>query len=159
MRFRLLGVVEVDRDGTPVALGGPKPRTLPAALLLAGGRVLSVDRLISIIWDESPPESASALLHTYVSTLRLDTRRAFGKQNGDPGPGAILTQQPGYRIELSGCEVDTLAFTRLSAEADALAAAGDHEAAVSRYDQTLGQWRGPALGGLESRFATSSGVQ
>ncbi|WP_326957012.1 AfsR/SARP family transcriptional regulator [Amycolatopsis sp. NBC_01286] len=155
MRFRLLGVVEVDRDGTAVTLGGPKPRTLLAALLLAEGQVLSVDRLISIIWDENPPESASALLHTYVSTLR----RAFGKQNGEPGPGAILTQQPGYRIELSGCEVDTLAFARLSAEADALAAAGDHEAAVSRYDQALGRWRGPALGGLKSRFAAAESVR
>ncbi|MEU7788519.1 BTAD domain-containing putative transcriptional regulator [Amycolatopsis sp. NPDC049159] len=153
MRFQLLGAVTARRTGADVPLGGPKPRTLLAALLLAEGRVLHADRLISIIWDETPPDSASALLHTYVSTLR----RAF--QQPDGAPGAILTEQSGYRIELTGCTVDLLEFARLAAEGDAAAGAGDHETAEQRYDQALGQWQGPALGGLKSRFAAAEAAR
>ncbi|KDN16293.1 AfsR/SARP family transcriptional regulator [Amycolatopsis rifamycinica] len=153
MRFQLLGTVTARRNGTDVPLGGPKPRTLLAALLLAEGRVLHADRLISIIWDEAPPESASALLHTYVSTLR----RAF--QQPDGVPGAILTEQSGYRIELTGCTVDLLEFARLAAEGDSAAGAGDHEAAEQRYGQALDQWQGPALGGLKSRFAATEAAR
>ncbi|WP_290055742.1 AfsR/SARP family transcriptional regulator, partial [Amycolatopsis solani] len=148
MRFQLLGTVTARRNGTDVPLGGPKPRTLLAALLLAEGRVLHADRLISIIWDETPPDSAPALLHTYVSTLR----RAFQD-------GAIRTEQGGYRIELSGCTVDLLDFAGLAAEGDSAAAAGDHETAERRYEQALDQWQGPALGGLKSRFAETEAAR
>ncbi|WP_410593535.1 AfsR/SARP family transcriptional regulator [Amycolatopsis sp. lyj-23] len=155
MRFQLLGTVTAQRDGTEIPLGGPKPRTLLAALLLAEGRVVHADRLISIIWDDTPPDSASALLHTYVSTLR----RAFQRPGGEPGLGAILTEQPGYRIELRGCTVDLLEFGRLAAEGDSAAHAGDHAAAELRYGEALEQWRGPALGGLKSRFAATEAAR
>jgi DNA-binding SARP family transcriptional activator len=155
MRFQLLGTVTAQQEGTDVPLGGPKPRTLLAALVLAQGQVLHTDRLISIIWDETPPDSATALLHTYVSTLR----RAFHRPGGEPGPGAILTEQPGYRIDLDGCAVDLLDFARLAAEGDAAADAGDHETAEQGYEQALGQWRGPALGGLKSRFTATEAAR
>ena len=47
MRFRLLGSLEVlDDDGAAVDVGGAQSRALLAALLLAGGHVVSADTLI-----------------------------------------------------------------------------------------------------------------
>ena len=46
LEFRLLGRVEVYRDGQPVDVGGPKQRAVLASLLLRVRRVVSVDQLI-----------------------------------------------------------------------------------------------------------------
>ncbi|MFD0473287.1 winged helix-turn-helix domain-containing protein [Nonomuraea thailandensis] len=74
MEFRLLGPVEV-WDGTQrVPLGGPKPRALLASLLLSPGRVVSVDRLVDLIWSDRVPGTARELVQTYVSALRRRLR-------------------------------------------------------------------------------------
>ena len=51
--FRLLGPLEVRRNGQPVEVRGAKPRSMLAMLLLAG-EVVSTDRLIDGLWGESP---------------------------------------------------------------------------------------------------------
>ena len=51
LEVRLLGPIEVERDGEPVALGGQKPRTLFGVLALEPGRVVSVDRLVEALRD------------------------------------------------------------------------------------------------------------
>src|SRR3954449_9641772 len=88
MEFRLLGPVEVAHETGPLALGGAKIRPLLAALLLAPGQVIAMDRLVDIIWDDEPPPTARALIQTYVSSLR----RAIG----DTGTELIATKAPGY---------------------------------------------------------------
>ncbi|MCZ9348146.1 winged helix-turn-helix domain-containing protein, partial [Streptomyces sp. TRM76130] len=70
MRFQVLGPVEVWRDHTQVLLGGPKLRTVLAALLLARGRVVSDATLTSLLWGELPPATCVAQIHTYMSRLR-----------------------------------------------------------------------------------------
>ncbi|WP_223165448.1 AfsR/SARP family transcriptional regulator [Lentzea indica] len=74
MRALVLGPIEVWVGDKQVSLGGPKPRTLLAALLLQPRQVVPVERLIDLIWDESPPQTAGALVHTYVSSLRRAVR-------------------------------------------------------------------------------------
>ncbi|MGW5743089.1 BTAD domain-containing putative transcriptional regulator [Amycolatopsis sp. NPDC003861] len=150
MLFRVLGAVGAQRGADAVALGGPKPRALLAALLLAEGRVLPVSRLIAVIWDDHPPESAPALLHTYVSALR----RACG-----PGAGSIVTEPPGYRIDLTGCTLDYQEFTRLAKQSAAAAAAGDHETAARTGRAALAHWQGPALSGLKTAFADAESAR
>ena len=46
LEFRLLGRVEVYRDGQPVDVGGPKQPAVLTSLLLRVRRVVSVDQLI-----------------------------------------------------------------------------------------------------------------
>ena len=43
MRFQVLGPLEVEADGGPVALGGPKERLLLALLLTRPNQVVSVE--------------------------------------------------------------------------------------------------------------------
>ncbi|MGX7671117.1 AfsR/SARP family transcriptional regulator [Plantactinospora sp. DSM 117369] len=54
----------------PLPLGGPKPRTILAALLLQAGRVVPEERLIDLTWGETWPATVRGQLHTYVSGLR-----------------------------------------------------------------------------------------
>lgn len=68
--FRVLGPLEAEVDGEPVALGGPKPRLLLATLLMRPNTAVSTDVLVDVLWPGSPPRSASANVRTYVHSLR-----------------------------------------------------------------------------------------
>src|SRR3954465_6970294 len=70
LSFRLLGGLQVERDGEPIELAARRQRALLGLLLLNTGRVVPVDRLIDQLWSEQPPAAASATLQAYISQLR-----------------------------------------------------------------------------------------
>ncbi len=131
--IRLLGPIEAERDGAPVALGGPKPRTLLAVLALEPGRVVSVDRLVEALWPGEPPETAAHAVQVYVSQLR----KALGP--------AIATRAPGYELELAPEHVDVHRFARLTQDGRAALEGGDPVSAEGALREALALWRGPAL--------------
>jgi hypothetical protein len=49
MEYRVLGPVEVLAEGRPVAIGGPKPRSLLVLLLLNAGRVVPTSQVIEAL--------------------------------------------------------------------------------------------------------------
>ena len=51
--FRVLGPLEIRRDGAPVPLRASRQRTFLAVLLVNRGRVVSVDRLIEDVKAEA----------------------------------------------------------------------------------------------------------
>jgi hypothetical protein len=56
VEFLLLGRFDIRGDeGEPVAVGRRRERTLLAVLLLEAGRAVSIDRLVSLLWDDDPP--------------------------------------------------------------------------------------------------------
>src|SRR5262245_38233378 len=55
VEFRLLGTLDAVRDGESISLGGPKPRSLLAMLLLEANRPVSIDRLITGLWGDDLP--------------------------------------------------------------------------------------------------------
>jgi serine/threonine protein kinase/DNA-binding SARP family transcriptional activator len=130
LEFGVLGPVEVRADDTPVALGGPQPRRVLAALVAEAGQVVAVDRLIDAVWPDSPPDGARGTLMAYVSRLR----RALGE-------GCIVTQDPGYRLDAAG-NVDAITFEALVDEARR----APPTEAVSLIDRALSLWRGRAFG-------------
>jgi len=135
MQFRMLGPLTVENDRGPVALGGPKPRALLAALLVEAGRVVSADRLVVALWGESPPPGAVSALRAYASRLR-----------GALGAGQRLRfQAPGYVLSLDGAALDAVVFEQHLGAARRAAAADDHAAALQRLDAGLALWRGDAL--------------
>ena len=129
--FRILGPLEV--DDAP-ELGGPKPRTLLARLLLEPNQVVSEDVLIDTLWGEDPPERARHALQVYVSSLR----RALG-------PERIRRGRGGYAAVVEADELDLSRFDRLAAEAADLSRSGDAAGALARLEEALQLWRGPAL--------------
>jgi DNA-binding SARP family transcriptional activator len=72
----LLGPLQVVREESEarVDVGPPKQRAVLAVLLLARGRVVSVDRLTDAVWGDDAPGSATASLQAYVSNLRRALR-------------------------------------------------------------------------------------
>ena len=66
MEFRVLGPVGAAEGDDEVALGGPRPRRLLAALLVADGLVVSADRLVDAVWGDAadPPDGAAKTLHS-----------------------------------------------------------------------------------------------
>ena len=57
--LQLWGPVRVECGDRMVEPGGPRERTVLAALALAQGRPVSVDRLLEWLWDEQPPPSGA----------------------------------------------------------------------------------------------------
>ncbi|KES03158.1 regulatory protein [Streptomyces toyocaensis] len=140
LTLNLLGPIEARRDGTPVDLGGAKPRTVLAALLLARSRVVPDTELTALLWGESPPATCSAQIHTYASRVR----RLLG-------PAVrVERRRPGYLLRLPehGVGVDLLAFRQYAARGTEALAGGAPGTAARVLRQALDVWRGTALGGV-----------
>lgn len=145
VRVLVLGPVEVRGFGAETNLGGPKPKALLSALLMQARQVVSTDRLVDLIWDESPPQSATALVHTYVSALR----RGFAAAGL---AGAVVTRAPGYLLDITSDDSDLESFERHLDVARRAERGDDHETAAQHYELALGLWRGPAFGGVDAEF-------
>ncbi|MGI5479046.1 AfsR/SARP family transcriptional regulator [Streptomyces lavendofoliae] len=144
---RLLGPVEVLSEGVRVPLNGPKPTSILAALVVHLGEVLSVERLVDLVWEEEPPATARALVASHVSGLR----RALA---GTRGCGAIRTRSPGYVADLPRSAVDARRFEDACAAGREVALGGRAEEAVDVLGAALRLWRGKdALEGLGQSFA------
>ena len=55
VRLTLLGPVGVQVDGSPVDVGGPRPRAVLAILAIAHGELVPAARLIDGLWPEGGP--------------------------------------------------------------------------------------------------------
>ncbi len=129
--FRILGSLEVVADGIALDIGAPKLRAALAVLLLEPNRVVSSDRLIAALWEESPPETAPKALQVYVSQLR----KLLGGER-------IQRSGPGYVLHVGPDELDVARFEQLREE--------------GRPGDALALWRGPPLADFAyDRFATA----
>ncbi|HKY68561.1 MAG TPA: AfsR/SARP family transcriptional regulator, partial [Acidimicrobiales bacterium] len=142
LEYRLLGNLEVVRDGAPVDVGGAQPRTVLAMLLVAGGRVVPAESIISALWGEEPPDSAAGTLQSYVSRLR----RALlpGGARGEAAK-VLAWDPPGYKLAVDEDGLDTRRFERLAEQGRSLLLGGDTEGARAVLAAALDLWRGPAL--------------
>jgi YVTN family beta-propeller protein len=147
VEFRVLGPFQVVSDGRSLPLGPGRERALLAVLLLYRNERVSAERLIDLLWDESPPESASKMVQIYVSRLR---RRLEVVAEPDQ---RLVTQGAGYRLRVEADEVDFDRFERLSNQGRKALAAGDPALAVAKLDEALALWRGPPLADVpDGRF-------
>jgi predicted ATPase/DNA-binding SARP family transcriptional activator len=129
VRFGILGEVEARQaDGTILALGGPKVRTLLTLLLADAPRVVSSDRLIDGLYGGDPPENAANALQALVSRLRRSLA------------GLVERTPQGYRLVIDPQDVDAHRF-------EALVASG-------RPGEALSLWRGPLPAELGDAYIT-----
>ncbi|WP_371515571.1 BTAD domain-containing putative transcriptional regulator [Kitasatospora sp. NBC_01300] len=137
LEFRLLGPVEVRRDGQFVEIGPPKRRTLLAMLLLANDALVTNDRLTDALWGEQPPRHAKTVIQGHVSQLRRLLHPV--------GPVTIATACDGYLLQTPADRIDGERFRAAVAEART----GDGApAGIPELRKALALWRGPALAGL-----------
>ncbi len=148
---RVLGPVQLLVGGVAVAVGGPKPRTLLAALAVNRRRAVSSQALADIVWNEDPPDSYQASLQVFVSNIRKALRNS-----GIDSAAVLRTESSGYRLEVGDEDCDLGRFEATRKIATEAAAAGDHEAASRLFGTALEQWSGKALDDLSgTRFADS----
>src|SRR5262245_23763894 len=145
LTVHVLGAVEVRRDGEALELGGPQQRAVIAHLALAAGRVVSVERLIDRLWGEDPPRTPLGTLQSYVSRLR---RAVEPSRGAGTAPQVLVSEAPGYVLQVSAEQVDVHQFRQLATDGRAAAAAGDHVQALQHFDAAIAVWRGPALAGV-----------
>lgn len=134
LEFRILGPLEVRRDGARVALGGPRQRAVLALLLTRANATVPRDRLVDELWPDDPPASVVNVLQTYVSHLRKELPA-----------GRLATRPPGYALEVAPGELDLHRFEALAEAGRAALAAGDAAGAAEALRGALDLWRGPAL--------------
>ncbi|MFI8889058.1 BTAD domain-containing putative transcriptional regulator [Streptomyces paradoxus] len=134
MDFQLLGPFAARHEGRPVLLGSRRQeRCLLAVLLLHAGHSVPTRRLIDLLWDDDPPASARATVHTYVGRLRAALR---------PYEVSVETRHDGYAVERGPHRIDAQEFTGLVGQA---ADARDPVERIGHYDRALALWRGPLL--------------
>lgn len=146
MNVSILGPVCAMADGIEVPLGGVKQRTVLATLLLARGRVASNTRLTSLLWDDDPPATATAQIHTYMSRLR----------NSFTPHIKVVRQPPGYLIRLGNTWFDYQEFEAQSLLGHRDMAADRYEEAVHHFRFALGLWSGSAALANVTRFLSES---
>ncbi len=123
MEYRILGPIEVWRDGRVIALGRGLGRTALAALVLSADRVVTPEVLADALWHGAEPVSWRKALQMHVSRLRTVL-----------GAEAIDTTVGGYRIAVDPDAVDGHRFIALMQRPTA-----ERDGAM---DDLLEVWRG-----------------
>ncbi|MEU4470567.1 BTAD domain-containing putative transcriptional regulator [Micromonospora sp. NPDC023888] len=138
--FGVLGPVTAAVGGGPVSVRGHRQRLVLARLLIAHGRVVSVDRLVDDLW-EVPPDGAVGAIRTFVA----DLRRALEPDRPPRQPSRLLVTEPsGYALRAAPDAVDAARFEAAVGEAGRLLTAELPAPALAALDPALALWRGPA---------------
>jgi DNA-binding SARP family transcriptional activator len=142
MDVRILGPLQVLRDGSELDLGRPKQRLLFAVLACSRGETVSVDRLVDELWGQAPPPRVASSLQAYVSKLRhvLEPDRP-----ARTSPTVLITRAPGYALLLDPEQLDAARFARGAEETRRLLEDRRFERAYEVGRTALGWWRGDVL--------------
>ena len=141
MRFQLLGHVQGWVGDDPVSLGVRKQRFVLALLALEVNRLVPATRLVDLVWPDSAPASARAMIHTYISGLR----GVLDQHVGPTGGIALISEAAGYELRCDPNRVDAHRFRDLVTQARE---EPDDERRLAALTDALALWRGPALAGV-----------
>lgn len=134
LHYTLLGPVQAFRGGDVVAVPSGTQLAVLAGLLLSEGEITSGDGLAEFVWGDPGVQHPKSAVHTAVSRLRQLL-----------GHDAIETFPGGYRLTVSGGEVDLLRFGRLVSRAERAEQSGSPESAAGLLAEAVGLWRWPVL--------------
>lgn len=115
-----------------------RERAVLALLVLAQGNAVNTESAIDMLCGDNPPVSARAMLHNYISRLRV---LMVGPEHS--GAWNLISHDTGeYRLRLTADNLDILEFQQVIGLARATA---DAEPACKRYAEALALWRGQVL--------------
>jgi DNA-binding SARP family transcriptional activator/tetratricopeptide (TPR) repeat protein len=135
MQVRLLGPVDVVVDGISRQVSGLRRKAVLAALALQAGEIVSIDRLVDVVWGDEAPATAANTLQSHVSHLR----GVLGQRT------AILARAPGYVLTIDAEPTDVSTAERLIRES---AQTPDPEDRETRLQAAVALWRGHPLADL-----------
>ncbi len=138
LEVRVLGPVEVAREGRVVDIGGVKARALIARLLIDRGLVVTVDRLVDSLWGDHEGEGAEIALRSTISRVRKRLREAGAPED------LILTRAPGYVLDAPAEVTDAHRFEQLVVEGRRQLGRRRPSEATRLLKEAQGLWRGQA---------------
>jgi DNA-binding SARP family transcriptional activator len=144
--IRVLGPVSLTGPGGEVDLGARRHREVLAALAVDAGQVVAVDTLLDRVWGGDAAPSPTTL-HAVVSRLRGTLREVTDAP-------CLLTQAPGYRLDLDACDVDARELASGLVAARRLLGAGRPGEAREPIAAALDLWRGTPYADVRGDFAT-----
>jgi DNA-binding SARP family transcriptional activator/tetratricopeptide (TPR) repeat protein len=139
IRIRLLGPVDLLRDGVPGEVPGRSLRTLLAMLSLRIDEIVSLDQLVEVLWPGSAPATAANTLQRHLSSLR-GVLTGVATISARP-PGYVLSPLPAMTADAT----DVRVAERLIAKSRQ---SPDPAEQVVLLREALALWRGDALGGV-----------
>ncbi|MFD7083296.1 BTAD domain-containing putative transcriptional regulator [Streptomyces sp. NPDC002181] len=101
------------------------------------------------MWDEEPPVTASHQVRKAVADLR---RRIPG------GGKLIVTDGPGYRVQVGDEQLDLLEFNGHMQQARRAVAVGQPQEAADQLRAALALWRGPVMSGAGGSVVEAAGA-
>ncbi len=140
--FRLLGPLEVVRDGEPLRVTGERQRALLSLLLVHANEFVSTDRMAEELGLSDPSGTGVNALQATVSRLR---RLLDGEPPRGADSGLLVTERGGYTLHPDPEWIDVRRFERLASEGRRALAGGQAATATAKLRQALDLWRGPAL--------------
>jgi len=145
MRIQLLGPVRLWRGDLAVDLGPARRRAVLALLAVAAGRSLSRHDLITGLWPDGPPASATNIIQTHVKHLRRliepDRRPRLSSM-------VLRTVGDGYALDPTAFDIDLVSFRRLAGGATEAFRAGRPLQAAELFRQALRLWQGAPVADL-----------
>lgn len=143
MQFSLIGPFGIVTDeGETFAPNAPKLCQLLAVLALRPREPVAMGTLVKELWGQEAPAGAARTLQTHIYHAR---RMLGGLGIVPPERQLLVTQAPGYRLDVADEEVDVCRFERLVQQAQARLDSGDPQRAAEGLKEALALWRGPAL--------------
>ena len=139
IRVRLLGGLAVEGIDEH-ALGSRKARLLLKRLAVAGGRAVTSEELIDVVWPTASPTRPNDQLGVLVSRLR----RVLGTET-------IVHSDSGYRLDVDWLDIDELS-TRVE-EASSAFGEGRYAAARAAAEAAMSVGRGRLLPDDEGHVA------
>ncbi|WP_433171325.1 AfsR/SARP family transcriptional regulator [Actinoallomurus sp. CA-150999] len=142
MKFGLLGTLLVHDGTAELTIAAGKQRSVLAALLLHPGEIVSMETLISVVWNERPPPGARRTIQSYVMRLR----QALGEYVAP----RVESRPPGYVMHVNDGELDLRLFQDRRIAAEAAARDGDWPQVSAELTAALAHWRGKPLADIPS---------
>jgi SARP family transcriptional regulator, regulator of embCAB operon len=134
VRYRVLGPIEVYKDGRVATPTAPKTATVLAVLLVRSNHLVLTETLMEEIWGERPPASASTTLQTYIYQIRCGL-----------GRDTIATRPGGYFLSAEEGELDMLRFRARVSQGRQLLDLGRPDDALDELRHGLSLWKGRPL--------------
>jgi DNA-binding SARP family transcriptional activator/tetratricopeptide (TPR) repeat protein len=139
VRIGICGPLAVSRNGVaaPTLPGGQ--RTVLGLLALSAGSSVLSEAFFHALWPGDAPASATGIVHSYVSRLRVQLQDDHRKNR-------IVRVGGGYKLLIADEQLDALVFRKLTFRARDEA---DVEHACGIYAEALSLWRGSPLEDVE----------
>jgi DNA-binding SARP family transcriptional activator len=145
LEIRILGPISIAPVGTVSARLAPKPRKILALLLLNANKIVPTGSLMTELWGETPPRSATTTLQTYVLHLRKALGAAWKIELPEIAKKVLTTHTNGYMLSVGRGTIDLHLYDELVAEGRHALESGQMERAAAHFDKALSLWSGPPL--------------